>query len=145
MDEIHYRNASALSFEELYRNAYNLVLHKHGNLLYEGVQDRLVYHLRKSGRNLVVVVAAHDDSCSSSSSSSGGIGIGGGGGGGGGGGVVVEAMGDSSHGGGTMTTIGGSTTASTGAGSTIIGSSYKLLEQLSTIWSEHPCYHDYDT
>ncbi len=37
MDEIHNRNASTLSFEELYRNAYNLVLHKHRNLLYEGV------------------------------------------------------------------------------------------------------------
>ncbi|CAM9903661.1 unnamed protein product, partial [Heterosigma akashiwo] len=30
IDEIHNKNASALSFEELYRNAYNLVLHKHG-------------------------------------------------------------------------------------------------------------------
>ena len=32
--EIHNQNASSLSFEELYRNAYNLVLHKHGELLY---------------------------------------------------------------------------------------------------------------
>jgi cullin 3 len=32
--EIHNQNASSLSFEELYRNAYNLVLHKHGDLLY---------------------------------------------------------------------------------------------------------------
>ncbi len=46
MDEIH-NNASTLSFKELYRNAYNLVLHKHGNLLYEGVQDRLGMHLRR--------------------------------------------------------------------------------------------------
>jgi hypothetical protein len=52
MDEIH-NNASTLSFEELYRNAYNLVLHKHGNLLYEGVQDRLGMHLRRSGAGLV--------------------------------------------------------------------------------------------
>ena len=35
--EIHNKNASSLSFEELYRNAYNLVLHKHGDLLYAGV------------------------------------------------------------------------------------------------------------
>ena len=28
IDEIHNKNASVLSFEELYRNAYNLVLHK---------------------------------------------------------------------------------------------------------------------
>ena len=53
MDEIHNRNASTLSFEELYRNAYNLVLHKHGALLYEGVQDRLGFHLRASGGRLV--------------------------------------------------------------------------------------------
>ena len=33
--EIHNANASSLSFEELYRNAYNLVLHKHGQLLYD--------------------------------------------------------------------------------------------------------------
>ena len=38
IDEIYNKNASVLSFEELYRNAYNLVLHKHGDLLYEGVQ-----------------------------------------------------------------------------------------------------------
>lgn len=53
MDEIHNRNASTLSFEELYRNAYNLVLHKHGDLLYEGIQDRLGMHLRRSGEELV--------------------------------------------------------------------------------------------
>mmetsp|Transcript_9335 Transcript_9335/g.19083 ORF Transcript_9335/g.19083 Transcript_9335/m.19083 type:complete len:765 (+) Transcript_9335:530-2824(+) len=45
IDEIHHRNASSLSFEELYRNAYNLVLHKHGDLLYAGVSDRLASHL----------------------------------------------------------------------------------------------------
>jgi len=53
MDEIHNRNASTLSFEELYRNAYNLVLHKHGGLLYDGVRDRLASHLRSSGGRLV--------------------------------------------------------------------------------------------
>lgn len=37
--EIHNKNASSLSFEELYRNAYNLVLHKHGDLLYSGVKQ----------------------------------------------------------------------------------------------------------
>jgi len=45
IDEIYNRNASQLSFEELYRNAYNLVLHKHGTLLYEGVSDKLSSHL----------------------------------------------------------------------------------------------------
>jgi cullin 3 len=45
MDEIYNRNASQLSFEELYRNAYNLVLHKHGQLLYEGVSHKISTHL----------------------------------------------------------------------------------------------------
>lgn len=45
IDEIYNRNASQLSFEELYRNAYNLVLHKHGALLYEGVSDKITAHL----------------------------------------------------------------------------------------------------
>jgi cullin 3 len=45
IDEIYNRNASQLSFEELYRNAYNLVLHKHGTLLYEGVSEKLSTHL----------------------------------------------------------------------------------------------------
>jgi len=45
IDEIHSRNASVLSFEELYRNSYNLVLHKHGNLLYDGVSDKIAAQL----------------------------------------------------------------------------------------------------
>jgi len=44
--EIHGKNASSLSFEELYRNAYNLVLHKHGELLYAGVTESVTEHLR---------------------------------------------------------------------------------------------------
>ncbi|KAL7490988.1 hypothetical protein ACHAWT_000605 [Skeletonema menzelii] len=55
MDEIHNRNASTLSFEELYRNAYNLVLHKHGGLLYEGITERLTVHLRRCGGRLVTL------------------------------------------------------------------------------------------
>lgn len=35
--EIHNNNASNLSFEKNYRYAYNLVLHKQGDLLYNGV------------------------------------------------------------------------------------------------------------
>jgi len=45
IDEIYNRNASQLSFEELYRNAYNLVLHKHGGLLYDGVSEKVSTHL----------------------------------------------------------------------------------------------------
>ena len=52
IDEIHQRNASALSFEELYRSAYNLVLHKHGDLLYNGVSDRLASHLFETVQRL---------------------------------------------------------------------------------------------
>ena len=45
--EIFNSNASALSFEELYRNAYNLVLNKHGDMLYEGVRAEVTEHLKK--------------------------------------------------------------------------------------------------
>ncbi|CAM9354291.1 unnamed protein product [Phaeothamnion confervicola] len=45
IDEIHNMNAGTLSFEELYRNAYNLVLHKHGELLYHGVRESVQGHL----------------------------------------------------------------------------------------------------
>jgi cullin 3 len=37
--EIHTKNASKLSFEELYRNAYKLVLKKRGETLYERVKE----------------------------------------------------------------------------------------------------------
>lgn len=45
IDEIYNQNASKLSYEELYRNAYNLVLHKHYDLLYEGVKNVIRDHL----------------------------------------------------------------------------------------------------
>mmetsp|Transcript_27729 Transcript_27729/g.70664 ORF Transcript_27729/g.70664 Transcript_27729/m.70664 type:complete len:735 (-) Transcript_27729:440-2644(-) len=44
--EIHNQNASGLSFEELYRNAYNMVLHKHGLRLYNGLVATLTAHLK---------------------------------------------------------------------------------------------------
>ena len=44
--EIHKQNASGLSFEELYRNAYNMVLHKFGDKLYQGLTDTITAHLR---------------------------------------------------------------------------------------------------
>ncbi|EFJ43865.1 hypothetical protein VOLCADRAFT_83034 [Volvox carteri f. nagariensis] len=43
--EIHNQNASGLSFEELYRNAYNMVLHKYGPRLYDGLIVTLSSHL----------------------------------------------------------------------------------------------------
>ncbi|GAX18317.1 cullin 3 [Fistulifera solaris] len=48
LDEIYNRNASQLSFEELYRSSYNLVLHKHGDLLYDGVSEKITQHLSKT-------------------------------------------------------------------------------------------------
>ncbi|KAJ2485741.1 hypothetical protein EV174_001529 [Coemansia sp. RSA 2320] len=44
--EIYKHNASQLSFEELYRTAYGLVLSKNGPMLYNGVRTVLETHLR---------------------------------------------------------------------------------------------------
>ncbi|KAH3761929.1 cullin C [Pelomyxa schiedti] len=55
--EIHKQNASCLSFEELYRNAYNMVLHKYGDKLYKGLQEVVEEHLR----NVAEVVASTPD------------------------------------------------------------------------------------
>lgn len=55
MEEIHNRNASQLSFEELYRNAYNLVLHKHGALLYDGIACQLSSHLENVASSVAEV------------------------------------------------------------------------------------------
>ncbi|KAJ3022542.1 UNVERIFIED_CONTAM: hypothetical protein HDU68_009045 [Siphonaria sp. JEL0065] len=43
--EIHSKNASVLSFEELYRHAYNLVLNKSGDRLYAGISGVVRSHL----------------------------------------------------------------------------------------------------
>lgn len=40
--KIYAKQASTLSYEELYRTAYNLVLHKHGELLYTGVKNTTI-------------------------------------------------------------------------------------------------------
>lgn len=39
VEEILQGNNAQLRFEELYRNAYTLVLHKHGDMLYRGVEE----------------------------------------------------------------------------------------------------------
>lgn len=49
-DAIHHinnHNASGLSFEELYRSAYNMVLHKFGDRLYSGLVATLTAHLQR--------------------------------------------------------------------------------------------------
>lgn len=56
--EIHRQNASGLSFEELYRNAYNMVLHKYGDMLYDGLVNTITQHLRGVAAE---VAAASDD------------------------------------------------------------------------------------
>lgn len=46
VEEIQRGNAGSLKFEELYRNAYTLVLHKHGDLLYRGVEECVANKLK---------------------------------------------------------------------------------------------------
>lgn len=58
INEIHNQNASLLSFEELYRNAYYLVLHKYGRMLYDGVGEQIAAHLQETVK---AIVAAPDD------------------------------------------------------------------------------------
>ena len=45
IQEIQKKNNSGLSFEELYRNAYTMVLHKHGDKLYNGLKEVVTEHL----------------------------------------------------------------------------------------------------
>lgn len=45
IQEIQKKNNSGLSFEELYRNAYTMVLHKHGERLYTGLREVVKEHL----------------------------------------------------------------------------------------------------
>jgi cullin 3 len=52
--EIHTKNASRLSFEELYRNAYKLVLKKKGEELYNRVSGLEEELLRENVRSKVV-------------------------------------------------------------------------------------------
>uniref|UniRef100_A0A1I8HXY7 CULLIN_2 domain-containing protein n=4 Tax=Macrostomum lignano TaxID=282301 RepID=A0A1I8HXY7_9PLAT len=47
IQEIQKKNNSGLSFEELYRNAYTLVLHKYGEKLYSGTRDVVAEHMAK--------------------------------------------------------------------------------------------------
>ncbi|KAL1824527.1 hypothetical protein DCAR_0312600 [Daucus carota subsp. sativus] len=50
--EIYNHNASGLSFEELYRNAYNMVLHKYGEKLYSGLVATLTSHLKEIAKSV---------------------------------------------------------------------------------------------
>lgn len=52
--EILKKNNGGLSFEELYRNAYTLVLHKKGDMLYEGFKEWIREHLEDNVRTEVL-------------------------------------------------------------------------------------------
>jgi len=54
IQEIQRKNNTGLSFEELYRNAYTMVLHKHGERLYSGVKKVVSEHLTGNVREEVL-------------------------------------------------------------------------------------------
>ncbi|KAI0215942.1 Cullin-3-A [Lamellibrachia satsuma] len=54
IQEIQKKNNSGLSFEELYRNAYTMVLHKHGEKLYTGLREVVTEHLTNKVRKDVL-------------------------------------------------------------------------------------------
>ena len=54
IQEIQRKNNSGLSFEELYRNAYTMVLHKHGERLYTGLKEVVTQHLETKVRTEVL-------------------------------------------------------------------------------------------
>ncbi|XP_025195333.1 cullin-3-B-like [Melanaphis sacchari] len=55
IQEIHKKNNSCLSFEELYRNAYTMILLKHGERLYNGMRETVSAHLETKVREDVLV------------------------------------------------------------------------------------------
>ena len=56
IQEIQKKNNSGLSFEELYRNAYTMVLHKHGERLYTGLKEVVTQHLESKVNPIVMDV-----------------------------------------------------------------------------------------
>ncbi|URD76839.1 Cullin protein neddylation domain [Musa troglodytarum] len=50
--EIYNHNASGLNFEELYRNAYSMVLHKYGEKLYAGLVNTMTGHLKEIAKSI---------------------------------------------------------------------------------------------
>lgn len=60
IQEIQKKNNSGLSFEELYRNAYTMVLHKHGERLYNGLREVVTEHLVVKVRVIKPAHLTHD-------------------------------------------------------------------------------------
>ncbi|KAI8811734.1 Cullin [Cladochytrium replicatum] len=54
--EIYRKNQGTLSFEVLYRNAYNLVSHRKAEDLYRGVREEIRDHLRRIAQSKIVPV-----------------------------------------------------------------------------------------
>ncbi|KAG8716376.1 Cullin-3 [Ceratobasidium sp. 395] len=54
IQQIYAKNASALSFEENYRHAYNLVVSKHGEMLYQGLTTLVTKNLNRLVRETLV-------------------------------------------------------------------------------------------
>ncbi|KAJ3677356.1 hypothetical protein LUZ60_003080 [Juncus effusus] len=52
--EIYNHNASGLSFEELYRNAYNMVLYKFGEKQYSGLITTVSWHLKEMSKSIEI-------------------------------------------------------------------------------------------
>ncbi|KAL8286410.1 hypothetical protein RQP46_004427 [Phenoliferia psychrophenolica] len=71
IEQIQLHNASQLSFEEHYRYAYNLVLHKQGHTLYNKVAELVAAHLEKETREKIVPVFPPSTSSASLASGSG--------------------------------------------------------------------------
>ena len=58
IQEIQKKNNSGLSFEELYRNAYTMVLHKHGDKLYNGLRNVVADHLNDKVQQVVTIFSS---------------------------------------------------------------------------------------
>ena len=52
--EIQYHNVYKLSFEECYRLSYQLVVSKHGQVLYNGVRDIVVENLNRLAQETIL-------------------------------------------------------------------------------------------
>ncbi|KAK4058456.1 hypothetical protein OIO90_000615 [Microbotryomycetes sp. JL221] len=70
--QIQQHQASMLSFEAVYRNSYNLVLHKQGHTLYNSVAALITQHLEKETRDRIVPAFPPSTTSAALASGSGG-------------------------------------------------------------------------
>ncbi|CEQ41447.1 SPOSA6832_03156, partial [Sporobolomyces salmonicolor] len=78
IQQIQQHNVGQLSFEEHYRYAYNLVLHKKGHLLYNAVAELISAHLESETKAKIVPTFPHSASVASAASNAGAAGASGG-------------------------------------------------------------------